>query len=88
MKPHGMGDLYAAQTVCVGFLSSLGEGAASCEATMKMIHETHEKHKKKLNNFVLFRVIRGPLFFHRLRARLRNHERVSLFYLGCPRILL
>jgi len=39
-----------------------------------MIHETHEKHKKKLNNFVLFRVIRGPLFFHRLRARPRNHE--------------
>ena len=28
MKPHGMGDLYAAQTVCVGFLSSLGVGAA------------------------------------------------------------
>jgi len=25
--PHGMGDLYAAQTVCVGFRSSPGEGA-------------------------------------------------------------
>ena len=41
-----MGDLYAAQTVCVGFLSSPGEGAASWEAAVKMIHETHEKHKK------------------------------------------
>jgi len=29
MKPHGMEDLYAAQTVGVGFLSSPGEGAAS-----------------------------------------------------------
>jgi hypothetical protein len=42
-SPHGMGDLYAAQTVCVGFLSFPGEGAISWEAAMKMIHETHEK---------------------------------------------
>ena len=27
MKPHGMGDLNAAQTVCVGFHTSPGEGA-------------------------------------------------------------
>jgi hypothetical protein len=27
-----------------------------------MIHETHEKHKKKLKEFVLIRVIRGLLF--------------------------
>jgi hypothetical protein len=26
--PHGMGDLYAAQFVCVGFHSSPGEGAS------------------------------------------------------------
>jgi hypothetical protein len=26
-KPHGMGDLYAAQTVCVDFYSSPGDGA-------------------------------------------------------------
>jgi hypothetical protein len=64
MKPGGAWTLYAAQTGGVGFHWFLGEGASpSCEATMKMIHETHEKHKKKLNNFVLFRVIRGPLFF-------------------------
>jgi hypothetical protein len=29
MKPRGARTLYAAQTVCVGFLSSPGEGAAS-----------------------------------------------------------
>jgi hypothetical protein len=27
-QPHGMGDLYAAQTVCVGFHSFQGEGAS------------------------------------------------------------
>jgi hypothetical protein len=42
-----MGDLYAAQTVCVGFHSSPGEGAASWGAALKMIHETHKKHEKK-----------------------------------------
>jgi hypothetical protein len=42
-----MGDLYAAQIVCVGFLSFPGEGAATWEAALKMIHETHKKHKKK-----------------------------------------
>jgi hypothetical protein len=34
--PHGMGDLYAAQTVCVGFHTFSGEGAASWEAAMKI----------------------------------------------------
>jgi hypothetical protein len=38
---------YNAQTVGVGFHSSPGEGAASWEAALKMIHETHETHKKK-----------------------------------------
>ena len=32
MKPHGMGDLYAAQTVGVGFHSFLCEGAAPWQA--------------------------------------------------------
>jgi hypothetical protein len=49
-QPHGMGDLFAAQFVCVGFHSLPGEGAASWEATMKMIHETHEKKTKNLCN--------------------------------------
>jgi hypothetical protein len=42
-----MGNLYAAQIVGVGFHSFPGEAAASWEAAMKMIHETHEKHEKK-----------------------------------------
>jgi hypothetical protein len=33
--PHGMGDLYAAQTVGVSFHSFPGEGAASCVTAMK-----------------------------------------------------
>jgi DNA-binding NtrC family response regulator len=35
MKPHGMGDLYAAQTGGVGFHSFPGEGAASWGTAMK-----------------------------------------------------
>jgi hypothetical protein len=42
-----MGDLYAAQIVCVGFHSFPGEGAASWGYAVKMIHETHEKHDEK-----------------------------------------
>ena len=41
------GNLNAAQTVYVSFLLSQGEGAASWETAMKMIHETHEKHEEK-----------------------------------------
>jgi hypothetical protein len=33
--------------VWVGFHSFLGKGAASWEAAVKMIHETHEKKQKK-----------------------------------------
>jgi hypothetical protein len=36
LKTPWHGDLYAAQTVGVGFLSSPGEGAASWETTMKI----------------------------------------------------
>jgi hypothetical protein len=32
-----MGDLYAAQVVCVGFLSSTGEGASSGVTAVKLI---------------------------------------------------
>jgi hypothetical protein len=35
VSPLGEGGLYAAQTVCVGFLPFPGEGAASWEAAMK-----------------------------------------------------
>ena len=35
-QPHGMGDLYAAQIVGIGFHSFPGEGAASCEAAIKI----------------------------------------------------
>jgi hypothetical protein len=31
--PHGMGDLYAAQFVCVGFHSSPGDGARAARLT-------------------------------------------------------
>jgi hypothetical protein len=39
-----MGDLYAAQIVCVGFRSFPGEGAASCVTTMKIATKT-QRHK-------------------------------------------
>jgi hypothetical protein len=37
-QPHGMGDLYAAQIVGVGFHSFPGEGAASWGYAVKMPH--------------------------------------------------
>jgi hypothetical protein len=40
---------YNAQIVSVGSISSQGEGAASWEDVVKMIHETHEKHEKIKN---------------------------------------
>jgi hypothetical protein len=62
--PHGMGDLYAAQFVCVGFHSSQGEGAHAFMriTTKKMIHETHEKHEKKTKKICVICVICGSLF--------------------------
>jgi hypothetical protein len=86
MKPHGMGDLYAAQTVGVGFHSFPGEGAASCETIMKItkklatkLHEgtrreemgRWEKQKEKNKNLCNLRNL-WFLFFIRLRARLAS----------------
>jgi hypothetical protein len=56
MKPHGMGDLYAAQIVGVGFHSFPGEGAASCGTAVKLNHRLHrftqiiKKNKKNQCN--------------------------------------
>jgi hypothetical protein len=54
MKPHGMGDLYAAQIVGVGFYSFPGEGAASCGTAVKVNHGLHRftqiiKKNKKIS---------------------------------------
>ena len=69
MKPHGMGDLYAAQTVCVGFLSFPGEGAASwggCYENNLATEDTENTEKKNLCNlrnlwFLLFHCLQGFL---------------------------
>jgi hypothetical protein len=47
VKPLGEGSLYAAQIGGAGFHSSQGEGAASWETAIKMIHEKHKKNTKK-----------------------------------------
>ncbi len=43
--PHGMGDLFAAQFVCVGFHTSPGEGAAPLQAAVKINREDTVKHE-------------------------------------------
>jgi hypothetical protein len=42
---------------------------------MKKAHELHKLHEKKFKKFVLIRVIRGPLFFHRFRVRLDDKKK-------------
>jgi hypothetical protein len=49
MKPRGAWTLYAAQTICVGFLSSPGEGACAvmtgCDEIHFLFFATHHYHR-------------------------------------------
>jgi hypothetical protein len=64
-KPHGMGDLYAAQTVCVGSHSFPGDGAPSCEAAVKMIDPRNTRKTRNKKNLCHLRNLWFP-FFHLL----------------------
>jgi hypothetical protein len=50
--PLGEGSLYAAQIGGVGFHSFPGEGAATFETAIKVIHGTHEKKQCNLYYYV------------------------------------
>jgi hypothetical protein len=43
--PHGMGDLYAAQVVCVSFHSSPGDGARAAPISQRPCSVTFQRHE-------------------------------------------